>query len=367
MKCPNCGNITQDDAVFCDQCGARIDKPAEAAPTAPAPVAPTATEPPTPQPSAPAPAAAPQPATAAGSICPSCGASNTPGEMFCAECGTPLEAPQPSPAAAEAPQAPPAPAAPAASPGGNQCPVCGAQLTGDDAFCFACGADLKAQPAAAATPVPEAEPMPATATSAPAAPVAEVIAAEESPTAVEEPAAPAVPEPAAITECPACGAVVQPTDTFCEFCDAALVSGQPVDSGAVPAGAPAQPAAPVAQPQPAPVPAAPVPAATLARLVIPDSGLELPISAQETLVGREDAISGIFPDIDLTPHGGEQGGVSRRHFKITQRGSQFLIEDLNSTNFTMVNRQRLQPGSPLALSDGDEIRAGRVHLVFKVS
>ena len=31
MKCPNCGNESQDDAVFCDQCGTRL-KPAQATP-----------------------------------------------------------------------------------------------------------------------------------------------------------------------------------------------------------------------------------------------------------------------------------------------------------------------------------------------
>jgi len=88
---------------------------------------------------------------------------------------------------------------------------------------------------------------------------------------------------------------------------------------------------------------------------------------KEALVGREDPYSGVFPDIDLTPHGGEEGGVSRRHFKITLTGGQYMVEDLNSTNFTILNRQRLQPGVPMVLADGDEIRAGRVRLVFRVS
>lgn len=87
----------------------------------------------------------------------------------------------------------------------------------------------------------------------------------------------------------------------------------------------------------------------------------------EIIIGREDPVSGIFPDIDLTPHGGDEGGVSRQHCKITVQGGQYLIEDLKSTNSTRVNRQRLEPGKTQALKDGDEIRAGRVALVFKVS
>jgi len=101
--------------------------------------------------------------------------------------------------------------------------------------------------------------------------------------------------------------------------------------------------------------------------VVADSGIEIPLRpGQETLVGREDPHSGVYPDIDLAPHGGEQGGVSRRHFKITLSGRGYVIEDLNSTNFTLLNRQRLQPGVLATLSDGDEIRAGRVRLIFRV-
>jgi pSer/pThr/pTyr-binding forkhead associated (FHA) protein len=84
-------------------------------------------------------------------------------------------------------------------------------------------------------------------------------------------------------------------------------------------------------------------------------------------VGREDPYGGVFPDIDLTPYGAEEAGVSRRHFKVTVSGANYLIEDLNSTNFTLLNRQRLQPGTPTALADGDEIRRGRIRLLFKVN
>jgi hypothetical protein len=126
-------------------------------------------------------------------------------------------------------------------------------------------------------------------------------------------------------------------------------------------------AAPIAARPPAPE-APPQVSPARPRLVIPESGVELPLaSGAETLVGREDPYSSVFPDIDLTPHGGEQGGVSRRHFKITLSGGRYRIEDLNSTNSTMLNRQRLQPGVPAALTDGDEIRAGRMRLIFRLA
>jgi hypothetical protein len=168
----------------------------------------------------------------------------------------------------------------------------------------------------------------------------------------------AAPAQAPENECPACGAEVKPGDAFCEYCGAALVEAE----ASAPQAAPA-----AAQPQPN-APAQPTQAAAGPRLVVTESGVEIPLpNAQETVAGREDPYSGIFPDIDLTPHGGEQAGVSRRHFRISYSDGRYQIEDLNSTNFTLVNRQRLEPGKPMPLSSGDEIRAGRLKLIFRAS
>jgi pSer/pThr/pTyr-binding forkhead associated (FHA) protein len=100
--------------------------------------------------------------------------------------------------------------------------------------------------------------------------------------------------------------------------------------------------------------------------VVVASGAEIPLPAgDEILIGREDPVSGVFPQVDLTPHGGEEGGVSRRHARLVVEGASYSVEDLDSTNFTFVNKQRLVPGTRLPLSDGDEIRCGRVSLVLK--
>jgi pSer/pThr/pTyr-binding forkhead associated (FHA) protein len=56
--------------------------------------------------------------------------------------------------------------------------------------------------------------------------------------------------------------------------------------------------------------------------------------------------------------------VSRRHARIIRHGTSFVIEDLGSTNGTMLGQRRLAPGTPYELDDGNEIRIGSVRLVF---
>jgi hypothetical protein len=82
----------------------------------------------------------------------------------------------------------------------------------------------------------------------------------------------------------------------------------------------------------------------------------------EVHVGRLDAAHGIFPDLDLTPDGGRKGGVSRRHCKIHQGDSDYLVEDVGSANGTFLNKQRLTPYLPHALKDRDRLQLGRIKL-----
>jgi len=359
-NCPNCGSTTSEGAIFCDQCGTRLSQPEVAAPEA-------------------------APAPAGGSmICPSCGAGNVPGEAFCDFCGSPLDAPVPTvqevpelePVSQEAelevatkPAAPPAeeaaPPVDEATSAATEspalaaaeepvCPACGEVVSADEAFCAACGASLALAPIPP-EPVPEAEPEPA-AVAAPSAPAPpEPIAepepvteaappepvTEPEPAADAAPPAPAPPPPPAPAEapaCPACGSEIEAGDVFCSACGYTLQ----------------------AAPAPAPAPDGP-------RLVIADSGAEIPLPAGgEIFVGREDPVSGIYPQVDLTPHGGEEGGVSRQHARFIVEGGSYFVEDLDSTNFTFVNKQKLAPKTRQGVGDGDEIRFGRVTAVFRI-
>jgi len=120
--------------------------------------------------------------------------------------------------------------------------------------------------------------------------------------------------------------------------------------------------------QAAPVDQSAAPAGLQARLIVEADNQEFDLSGKDNiLIGREDAVSNIYPDVDLTEHGGEDGGVSRLHSRIFVENGVYMLEDENSTNFTFLNRQRLAPKTPAELHDNDEVRLGRVLLRFKTS
>ena len=107
-------------------------------------------------------------------------------------------------------------------------------------------------------------------------------------------------------------------------------------------------------------------AASGAKLVIVADNFVFDVpNKPEVLIGREDPLSDIYPDLDLTEHGGEEGGVSRMHAKLLNTGGQWSLDDENSTNSTFLNRQKLNAKTPTPVKDGDEIRLGKVALRFQ--
>ena len=147
---------------------------------------------------------------------------------------------------------------------------------------------------------------------------------------------------------------------FCDEC------GERLDASASPQVAVASAPADATTPTPTPAPvAASAPATSATLIILADNYTwDLP-NKSEIVIGREDPLSEIYPDLDLTEHGGEEGGVSRLHAKIYYDGSQFSIEDQNSTNSTFVNRQKLNAKTPAPIKDGDEIRLGKVAMRFQ--
>ena len=267
--------------------------------------------------------------------CPSCNTSSPAGAVFCDNCGydlssvTPVE-PQPTPPTIATPSA-----------GGGTCPSCGHENVFGSAFCENCGVQLAQAPVQ--QPAPQQPP-------------------PQQPASEPPPAQPPVQQPA--SEPPPAQPPAQPPASEPPPAQPPV---QPPASEPPPAQPPVQP--PASEPpgqSPAPIPSAPPVGTTAGRLVIQKSNvsLQLPAGKQEIIVGREDPVSGIFPDIDLDPHGGQDTGVGRQHAKITIQGGQTYIEDLSSVNGTLVNKQRITPGQPVPINNGDELRFGLLTLNY---
>ncbi|MEP6788086.1 MAG: FHA domain-containing serine/threonine-protein kinase, partial [Acidobacteriota bacterium] len=128
--------------------------------------------------------------------------------------------------------------------------------------------------------------------------------------------------------CGFCGQRIVATDLFCAFCGAK----QPIAQQGVHAEIYTR-------------------SGVTAKLVIDGtSELDAPVYSlekNENLVGRRDPQSNIFPEIDLSKYD-PQTKISRRHARIWREGGNFMVEDLGSSNGTILiagvaDSVRLQP------------------------
>ncbi|MFZ1699396.1 MAG: protein kinase [Pyrinomonadaceae bacterium] len=157
---------------------------------------------------------------------------------------------------------------------------------------------------------------------------------------------------AQIVFCGFCGQRIVATDLFCAFCGAK----QPIAQHGVHAEIYSR-------------------TAVTAKLIIDGtSELDTPVftlEKNENLLGRRDPQSNIFPEVDLSKYD-PQTKISRRHARIWREGGSFLVEDLGSSNGTILmgglsDTIRLQPRQPHPLASGDRLRIGDTTLHFLMS
>jgi hypothetical protein len=243
-----------------------------------------------------------------------------------------------------------------------KCPFCGFSNEDGALFCEQCKSDLSAVTPAAVENVPMAEVIEAT-------PVA---AAHLTPFATAEVVSSALPEGII----PAAEVIAEPPPAIAEVLPEPLPAmAPPLEPEIIAAQAAA--AAPPATPAPAAPPAAAasaagkisVPAGSKPKLVVKRGqkvGFEFPIYAGENYVGRADEKP---VDIDLEDQEPpERVWCSRQHAVIhfDEDAGKLTLEDLNSSNGTYVNRERVYPGQPRQLYVNDTIQIGTVHLTLKV-
>ncbi len=98
-----------------------------------------------------------------------------------------------------------------------------------------------------------------------------------------------------------------------------------------------------------------------ARLIVLSSGQPIPLTGELMVVGRQDPILGIFPEISLADK-----TVGRRHAYLRNQQGTFTVEDLNALNKTRLNGVTLTPHEEHTLKDGDILRFGSVEVRFEL-
>jgi hypothetical protein len=80
----------------------------------------------------------------------------------------------------------------------------------------------------------------------------------------------------------------------------------------------------------------------------------------EFMLGRFEPAARKTNEVDLTPYGAMDRGVSRLHAKIHLQDNHLYITDLGSTNGTVLGGVKLEPDKPTLLRKGDELMVGRL-------
>ncbi len=105
------------------------------------------------------------------------------------------------------------------------------------------------------------------------------------------------------------------------------------------------------------------PAASWIALHFLDSNEILPIVAGDRfMLGRGDDEQQLSPDVDLTPYGALDLGVSRLHLSIRREAGHVMIGDLESSNGTFLNGRRLKPNTDEILHHGDFLVVGKLRI-----
>lgn len=152
--------------------------------------------------------------------------------------------------------------------------------------------------------------------------------------------------------CPKCGQANLPARTTCRYCGAELHEPrvQPVDTHPLPAPADYARQRLFADGD-----------AVLLELSPRGQHLLFPVESSVVLGRHASVLEEKF--IDLTHFNAQALGVSRQHCRLQRRDIQLLVTDLDSSNFTYLNGERLIPYRPYVVAHGDHLLLGKLHLV----
>ena len=213
------------------------------------------------------------------------------------------------------------------------CPVCNNPIMPGGNFCDVCGHPLTNVPSAPIQPESEAN--------------------------LASPPPPSGSQPVEETwVCTNCGTTNPPGAVSCEHCSTPLRSL--TAPGHTPVSIPRLHLEPYSESDLSPA------AFLTGSFVIQNSNISLPIpqGITEAIIGREDPASNIFPEIDLDPYGGHEAGVGRQHARLVIEAGLVCMIDLSSVNGSYINNNKIIPGQPQPIQDGDEVRLGHLTLIY---
>jgi hypothetical protein len=94
----------------------------------------------------------------------------------------------------------------------------------------------------------------------------------------------------------------------------------------------------------------------------PHAEMTIPVvfQTQGVVIGR--SVGNEIVNVDLTPYGAQDLGVSRRHARIERVHDTLHVRDLESANGTFLNRTRIMPNTPHVLRNRAVLQLGKLIL-----
>ncbi len=86
-------------------------------------------------------------------------------------------------------------------------------------------------------------------------------------------------------------------------------------------------------------------------------GTAMPAEVGGVVVGRHPSSSTVVFD---------EASISRSHVRFYASGDEVFVEDLDSTNGTMVEGEKLEPNTPRKIADGQTVTLGRHEFIFRI-
>jgi len=162
--------------------------------------------------------------------------------------------------------------------------------------------------------------------------------------------------------CETCGGELQPWDETCPHCEMADLEAA---AGAQPVAEPTEPEAALLGPEA--FAKAPFPEALESTLVLEEAPVlvvkQRGVAAKTYSLPRDKVFAvGRAPKVNSLQL--DDPSVSGQHLKIVPKDDAYFVVDLETTNGTTVNDEKIRARR---LASGDVIRAGRVELQFKMT